>query len=106
MVSIGKNVLETELSICQVTQFDYVVLWNTSAKLCTNIETSTPQSGTSPMAIFHNESTKEAFNKSDVIVFVTDGEIDNSSVTQVKKEKRKLNNLKFLYKNETIEFWK
>ncbi|CAF1533761.1 unnamed protein product, partial [Rotaria sordida] len=82
LVSIGKNVLETELSICQVIQFDYVILWNTSAKLCTNIETSTPQGGTSPMAIFHNESTKEAFNKSDVIVFVTDGEIDNSSVTQ------------------------
>ncbi|CAF4158021.1 unnamed protein product [Rotaria sp. Silwood2] len=88
LASVGKDVLQAELSICQATQFDYVVLWNTSAKLCTNIETATPAGGTNPTCIFQNESTKNAFNKSDVIVFVTDGEIGNSSVTQVKGEKK------------------
>ncbi|CAF1345759.1 unnamed protein product [Rotaria sordida] len=82
LVSIGKNVLQAELSICQVTQFDHIVLWNTTAKLYTNIETAHPEGGTNPTTIFQNESTKNAFNKSDVIVFVTDGEIDNNSVTQ------------------------
>ncbi|CAF3960171.1 unnamed protein product, partial [Rotaria sp. Silwood2] len=82
LVSIGKNVLQAELSICEATQFNHIVLWNTSAKLCTNIQSARPDGGTSPTAIFQNESTKNAFNKSDVIVFVTDGEIDNSSVTQ------------------------
>ncbi|CAF1491639.1 unnamed protein product [Rotaria sp. Silwood1] len=82
LISIKKNILEAELSICHVTQFDYVVLWNTLAKLCTNIQTATPEGGTSPSAIFYNELTKEAYTKSDVIVFVTDGAIDNTSVTQ------------------------
>ncbi|CAF3680647.1 unnamed protein product [Rotaria sp. Silwood1] len=86
----------TELSICEATQFNHVVLWNTSAKLCTNIQSARPDGGTSPTAIFQNESTKQAFNKSDVIVFVTDGEIDNGSVTQVKREKKTLENLNFL----------
>ena len=84
MVSVEKNVLQAELSICQAIQFDHIVLWNTSAKLCTNIESAKPDGGTNPTAIFQNESTKKAFNASDVVVFVTDGEIDNGSVTQVK----------------------
>ncbi|CAF3892773.1 unnamed protein product, partial [Rotaria sp. Silwood1] len=28
LVSIGKNVLQAELSICEATQFNHVVLWN------------------------------------------------------------------------------
>ncbi len=86
MVSIGKNVLQAELSICQATQFDHIVLWNSSANLCTNINSAKPEGGTSPTAIFQNESTKKAFHASDVIVFVTDGEIENSSVTQVRQK--------------------
>lgn len=88
LVSIGSNVLKAELSICQATKFNHIVLWNSTAKLCTNIESATSEGGTSPMAIFQNQSTKAAFNESDVVVFVTDGEIDNSSVTQVKKREK------------------
>lgn len=84
LVSIQKNVLQAELSICQVTKFDHIVLWNSYAQLCTNIDSASPTGGTNPTAIFQNQSTKNAFNQSDVIVFVTDGEIDNVSVTQVK----------------------
>ncbi len=87
LVSIGSNVLKAELSICQSTQFNHIVLWNTSAKLCTNIESAISEGGTNPTAIFQNELTKKAFNASDVIVFVTDGEIDNSNVTQVQQKK-------------------
>ncbi|CAF3770213.1 unnamed protein product [Adineta steineri] len=82
LVSIGKNVLQAELSVCQATEFNHIILWNTSAKLCTNINSVRPEGGTNPTTIFQNELTKKAFDQSDVIVFVTDGEIDNSSVTQ------------------------
>jgi hypothetical protein len=85
LVSIGSDVSKAELSICRCTQFDHIVLWNTSAKLCANIESAKPGGDTNPAAIFENESTKKAFNASDVIVFVTDGAISNSSVTQVKQ---------------------
>ena len=88
MDSIRKNVLQAELSICEAIKLKYIVLWNSSAKLCANIKTAKPEGCTNPTAIFQNESTKNAFNASDVIVFVTDGKIDNSSVTQVNKKKR------------------
>ncbi|CAF4597990.1 unnamed protein product, partial [Rotaria sp. Silwood2] len=81
LISIGKNVLKAELHICSATKFDGVLLWDTPAKLCTNVETPALEAGTSPFAIFKHESTKEAFNKSDVAVFVIDGAMDNSSVT-------------------------
>ncbi|CAF4706468.1 unnamed protein product, partial [Rotaria magnacalcarata] len=82
LISIGKTVLQAELSICQATRFDHIVIWNSSAELCTNIASAKPEGGTYPIAIFQNEATKNAFHQSDVIVFVTDGEIDNASVTQ------------------------
>ncbi|UJR07771.1 hypothetical protein I4U23_012054 [Adineta vaga] len=82
LVSIGKNVLQAALSICETVRFDHIILWNTSAEICTDITAAKPTGGTSPKAIFQNESTKQAFEKSDVIVFVTDGEIDDNSVTQ------------------------
>jgi hypothetical protein len=90
LISIGKNVLQAELSICQATQFNHIILWNTSAQLCTNIQSAKPDGGTNPTAIFQNKSTENAFNASDVIVFVTDGQIGNSSVTQVKRRKMRL----------------
>ncbi len=71
------------MSICQATQFDHIVLWNSSAKLCTDIQSAKSDGGTSPTAIFQNESTKKAFIESDIIVFATDGAIDHGSVTQV-----------------------
>jgi len=52
LVSIGKNVLQAELSICQATSFDHIVLWNSSAKLCTNIGSAKPDGGTDPKSIF------------------------------------------------------
>ncbi len=76
--------MKAELSICQAIQFDHIVLWNSSASLCTNIQSAYSTGGTSPTAIFKDESTKKAFIESDVIVFTTDGEIDHGSVTQVK----------------------
>ena len=73
------------MSICQSTQFNHIVLWDTSAGLCRDIQSARPNGGTDPTCIFHNTATKEAFSSSDVIVFVTDGEIPSQSVTQVKK---------------------
>ena len=83
LTTTGKYVLQAELNICQATNFDHVVLWNSSARLCTDIESAQPEGGTSPIAIFQNEPTRNAFQTCDVVVFVTDGEIDNHSVTQV-----------------------
>jgi hypothetical protein len=88
LISIGKNVLQAELSICQATQFNHIILWNSSAQLCTSIQSAKSEGGTDPKAIFQNKSTENAFNASDVIVFVTDGEINNSDVTQVKRTKK------------------
>ncbi|CAM4902989.1 unnamed protein product [Rotaria socialis] len=82
LTSIGKTVLQAELSICQATRFDHIVLWNSSAELCTNVALAKSEGGTYPITIFQNGATKNAFYQSDVIVFVTDGEIDNASVTQ------------------------
>ncbi|CAF1092901.1 unnamed protein product [Adineta ricciae] len=82
LITTGKYVLQAELSICQATNFDHVVLWNSSARLCSDIKSARPEGGTSPIAIFQNESTRKAFQTCDVVVFVTDGQIDNHSVTQ------------------------
>ncbi|CAF0804459.1 unnamed protein product [Didymodactylos carnosus] len=82
LVHVGKDILKAELSICQDIKFDNIILWNSSAEICKDIKSARSTGGTDPQAIFKNGSTKEAFNTSDVIVFVTDGEIDNSSVTQ------------------------
>jgi hypothetical protein len=38
---------------------------------------------TNPETIFENNSTKDVFNKYDIIVFVTDGQIEHKNVTKV-----------------------
>ena len=63
--------------------FNHVVLWDTSASICTDLSAVRPQGGTEPTAIFTNPITKSAFDASDIVVFVTDGEISPSSVTQL-----------------------
>ena len=83
LASTQNDILKAELGICQRIQFNHVILWNTSAQICTDIQSAKPSGGTDPSTIFQNPSTKNAFNASDVIVFVTDGEIDNGSVTRV-----------------------
>ncbi|CAF1686142.1 unnamed protein product, partial [Adineta ricciae] len=91
--SLGKTILEAELDICHYIQFDYIVLWNSSAEICKDIKCAMPTNGSSPSSIFENTNTKEAFNQSDVIVFVTDGEIGNASVAQVSTNYSKLSTI-------------
>lgn len=83
LVSTENNILKAEIGICERIQFNHVILWSTSAQICTDIQTARHGGGTDPSAIFQHSATKNAFNASDVIVFVTDGEIDNGSVTRV-----------------------
>ena len=80
----GKSILAAELAICQVTQFQSIALWNSQAKLCTDLRAARPEGGTDPASIFQNSTTKKAFEDSDIVVFVTDGDIDAGSVTRVR----------------------
>ena len=73
-----------ELDICQVTEFQSIVLWNSQAKLCTDLQSAHPTGGTDPASIFQDNSTKRAFEDSEIVVFVTDGDIGAGSVTQVR----------------------
>lgn len=65
-----------------------ICLWNNTATVTTlhqiNKEFIDKLStgGTEPASIFANQATKQLFNKSNSIVFMTDGEIDQSGVTR------------------------
>ncbi len=81
--SIGKTILEAELSICDLIKFDDIVIWNTNSFICSNISNVQSNGIRNPSSIFENNSTKDIFLKSDVIVFVTNGQIEHKYVTKV-----------------------
>lgn len=80
--SIEKTILEAELSICNLIEFNDIVIWNTKAFICSNISNIQSNGNRNPSSIFENNSTKEIFIKSDVIVFVTNGQIQQKNVTK------------------------
>lgn len=59
-----------------------IVTWNSVAKNIRGTGEMYSTGGTDPSCIFSNEKTKAVFNSSNVIVFLTDGEVSNSEVTR------------------------
>lgn len=53
-----------------------LIEWDNKAQLVTSTETVTPRGGTYPSCIFQNGQTCGAIKESDVMVLLTDGEID------------------------------
>ena len=79
----NRSIIESELSLCQLKKFDHIVAWSTTATICRDLSRLPAQGGTDPTSIFTNPKTKAAFDASDVVVFVTDGEIPAPSVTRL-----------------------
>lgn len=72
--------LRTEVNIVRnLVKSDRIVYWNTDAILTTN-----PRSdgGTDPSCIFSKSTTENLFKNSEIILFLTDGEIGQHEVTK------------------------
>jgi hypothetical protein len=81
--SVNKSIFEVELNICQMIKFNHIVIWNTNAFICEDISMIKPNGLTNPSSIFQNQSTKDLFNQSDIIFFLTDGQIEHQNVFKV-----------------------
>ena len=75
--SVEKSIFEIELNLCQIIPFDGVVLWSDHAQICQEISSIEPNGTTDPSYIFQNLQTKQLFQQSDFIVFLTDGQIEH-----------------------------
>ncbi len=81
--SIEKSIFEIELNICKMIKFDKIVVWNTTAFICDDISTIEPNGITNPSSIFQNQLTNDLFDQSDLIFFLTDGQIEHQNVSKV-----------------------
>ena len=64
-------------------QFDAIVLWSDEAQICEEICSIGPGGTTNPSCIFTNLQTKTLFEQSDLIVFLSDGQIEHQHVSKV-----------------------
>ena len=81
--STAGKILATEIDLAKkllkpVNIVDKLVLWNTTVTVKpTNAKS---EGGTTPQCIFNNEYSKQLFANSEIVVFMTDGEIGSSDV--------------------------
>lgn len=78
------SILQAELLLCKWIDFDYIVQWNTTADLCDDLQNIQSVGITNPQSIFENPRTKNAFTQSEIIVFLTDGQIQHQDVAKVR----------------------
>ena len=64
-------------------KFDKIVIQNTNAFICEDISLIEPNGITNPSSIFQNQLTKDLFDQSDFIFFLTDGQIEHQNVSKV-----------------------
>ena len=83
--SIAGKILQQEISLASALFFpkefiNHAVFWNTGVKVRPTQIGST--GGTSPKCIFDNAESKKMFADCDVVLFMTDGEIEPNEVTE------------------------
>ena len=95
---LGSSILSNEFEFMKDTKGtpEQTVLWNSEASICNRKEHPISTGGTSPACIFRNTMTSAVYENSDIIFFMTDGEIDQYEVTNLGNELLKLKN-KVLY---------
>ena len=81
--SLQKSIFEIELNLCQMIQFDQIILWSDKASIWEKTSLIEPNGITNPLCIYQNPSTKDLFQKSDLIFFLTDGQIEHQNVSKV-----------------------
>lgn len=78
---------EKEIAKKILTNQTNIFYWNT--QIFSNTE---PNGGTEPQCIFRNEKSKQIFDDSEIILFMTDGEINQNDVTEFSNQlKSRLN---------------
>src|SRR5258706_7608955 len=90
----GQSILSHELYLVKLFNQQTIkrVTWNTKALEFSNNVYS--NDGTSPSSIFENPVTELIFDDAEVIIFMTDGEIDQSEVTRFAQSlEKRLNKL-------------
>lgn len=64
-------------------EYDYIVIWNTDASISNDLSLIKSNGIANPSSIFNNNLTKDIFNQSDIIIFITNSNIQNTNVHQV-----------------------
>ncbi len=75
--------IETNLAKKLVNNIDNLVYWNSGISFGSNVYST---GGTYPDCIFANNKSMQLFDSSEIILFFTDGEIDQSNVTSFSKK--------------------
>ena len=87
--SKGKQYIEVELNIVRIfgknSIQNKIVGWSNNATVSMNGQFKVERGGTDPSSIFRNSESAKIFNESEVIVFLTDGEIAQNNVTSFAK---------------------
>lgn len=84
-----RTVLDIEREIVSKIDSSNIVYWSTEVQFGPNIVSS---GGTVPSCIFENEKSKEIFQNSDAIIFITDGEISKRDIQSFAKNIEQYNN--------------